>query len=69
MIPCWIFHTGSRIFSGDLILALLARVLRSLKLNIANNLFHIVGRAFQINYKTTKIIYRYSKNTTFWTKS
>jgi hypothetical protein len=42
-------HGISRNFSEDLILALLASVLRLLKLNIANNSFKIFGRAFQID--------------------
>lgn len=45
----------SRIFS-DLILALLLRVLRSLKLNIADNLFCIAGNSYlSWNYKVARI--------------
>jgi hypothetical protein len=38
----------SRNFSEDLILALLARVLRSLRLDITNNSFQMIGRAFWV---------------------
>jgi hypothetical protein len=42
-------YRRNRNFSGDLILVLLARVLRLLKLNIANNSFQTVDRLFSID--------------------
>jgi hypothetical protein len=46
---CFLDYYGiSRNFNRDLILALLARVLSSPKLNIVNNSFYFVNRAFEI---------------------
>jgi hypothetical protein len=49
-------------------LSILASVLKSLKLNIANNSFHLFGRDFRINHKIAKIISRQNEIPLFMEK-
>jgi hypothetical protein len=56
----WAYFRISKNFREGLMLALSARILRSLKLDIANNLFHIACGVFQGNINDTiaRIIFR-----------